>query len=270
MIPAPPAQAECTRFVNSSARNVQGCTIYVQAGVPYTGKLFEFNLCLDHAISNVQVTNIFSKPSSDSDPSHRQDILGDIKDLKWEQRDGYVNGTYKWDVAGDYNLVESVVATCNYNGGLTSYRIPGPPGNPSPGTTHVLAPQAPATLMFDPSKSYRRGKIYETFGTLGLESPAPKSGTMVRLKTNHPGVVDIKTSFGQTSKDAASTYAWISPDTQPPITTFGVIISNTARVGLRAVISADCVGVFTTTSDCQILTAHPKVMSFTVQAASAP
>jgi len=265
-IPLPPSQTVCPTFVNSSPLHVQGCTIYVQAGLPYSGKLVEYNLCGPIAIYNVGVQFTFKNRSDPNDSPHEIRI----GDVKWkgpaDVPDGYISGTYKgWDVPGTYDLLPSVSATCNWNGRLSNVsRVA------SPGTVQVFKPEPPTTMMFDNSLSYRVGQTYAPFSTVGLRSEAPKSGTLIRLKTNNPGVVDISTQYGQTSKDIPYTYAWIPPDVAPPLTSFDVVISNTAQVGLKVVISADCVGSIGTQDACNLLTRKPKMISFTVEAPAQP
>jgi hypothetical protein len=233
-----------------------GCNIYVQAGVPYNGRLAATRQCSKYHVEKMEIQ------ASTTIPQHGSQK---ITNLNWEINqttlfDGFIYTVNNWTVPGEYEYGVFVREECYDEFHNRNWER----ANSGVGLVHVLEPQPPYSLMADLNQKYSAGETYQNFGVVFLHGAVQPSGTLVKLTTSQPGIVDIETGQGVTSADTRTAYLWISPTANPRVGIFNVIISATAPVGTSATISASCAGTFSTDGQCGILSKAPLQFTFAV------
>lgn len=230
--PAAPIEAICnTEAARTSA--IAPCTLNVQAGIPYSGKVAQYRRCPE-----------------EKDPhfSASWDSTTKVFDLK-DDHDSVLSGTHSWRTPGDYQLrIESRPATRRAS---QSHADPSKNcatrGSSASAPVHVFAP-APPISMFISARRLHSGRTYANAGAVALREPAPPSGMLLMLETNQPGKVDVQTSFGRTGAGKNRTYLWIKPGSNTR--SFDLIVASGVPEQLEAEIRSDCAGAIVPKSDC--------------------
>lgn len=233
--PPTPTEAVCNTEVSRTA--VTACTLNVQAGIPYSGKVGEYRSCPGQR--NLHFSVIWD--------STRKSF-----DLQDSDRNGVLSGTHTWTTPGEYQLrVESRYATAN-SGRALQRRVDSSTncaarGSSASAPVHVFAP-APPISMFISARKLHSGHTYTDAGAVALRGPAPPSGMLLMLETNQPGKVDVQTSFGRTGPGKRRTYLWIKPGSNTR--SFDVIVASGVRAEFEAEIRSDCAGAVVPKSEC--------------------
>lgn len=234
-LPAAPSEAIC---VNEAARQeaITACTLNVQAGVPYSGKVAEYRSCAGESdLSFSVIWDSTTKSFAVQDQHH----------------DGVLSGTHTWTIPGEYQLRIEAGATTNSvqasQGGVDSKTECATRGRSAFAPVHVFAPMPPVS-MFISARKLHSGHTYTNAGAVALRQPAPPAGMLLMLETNQPGKVDVQTSFGRTAPGKKRTYLWVKPGSNTR--SFDLIVASGVPEEFEAEIRSDCAGTIVPKSEC--------------------
>ena len=232
-LPLAPGTPLCISEISQTTQ-IAVCTLNIQAGIPYSGKLATYRTCA-------------GKPS-ELRFSVFWDGITTRSGLKYDgvQR-GVLLGTHTWMNPGDYQLKIELADRDSRDRSAGANADCSMKDSSGSGVVHVFAPQPPSS-MFISARKLQPGRTYKNAGAVALRQAAPASGTLLVLETDQPGKVDVQTSFGRTEPGKRRTYLWIEPgtNTRP----FDLIIAADVPKDFQAEIKSDCAGAILPKSEC--------------------
>ena len=236
-LPVSPAQPICSApAANAAAISV--CTLNVQAGIPYSGKIAEYRVCPEE--KDLRFTAFWDSTSSRAEVS--DDGL----------HHGSLLGTHTWMSPGEYQARIEAASRNRSSDPHARVRPDSDPACPSRGSSasglvHVFVPVPPIS-MFISARKLRPGRSSANAGAVALRQPAPPSGMLLTLETSKPGEVDVQTQFGRTGPASRKTYLWVEPGRNTR--SFDLIIDPRVPEGFEAEIKSDCAGAIVAKSEC--------------------
>jgi hypothetical protein len=231
-IPAPP---NCAGHTHGAA-HLNVCQIFTQAGIPYSGPVAEFFACEGFKAGDFSPAVIWQPGSNQT---------YDIHDIT---NTGYMGGMHVWPQSGDYVLSVGFEINCfDINRNWHEVCATGAPCNKQ-GSVQVSDPQPPVSVFVDQTVRLRPNQTFVNVASVTVAANTSQSGTMLKLSTSQPGLVDIQTRLGSTSRTDATVYVWL-PQTQTSVT-YDLVIDRRASVGLRATLTSDCAGSIFPGSKC--------------------
>ncbi|PYX95584.1 MAG: hypothetical protein DMG63_18705 [Acidobacteria bacterium] len=235
-LPAAPGEPICTAE-GAEKTAITVCTLNVQAGIPYSGKIAEYRAC----------------PGEKPQFSAFWETAGETSNLKEDDvSSGVLIGTHTWKNPGEYQIrieSESVSSRSDLIPNRGQDRSPkcATRGSSGFGHVHVFAPLPPIS-MFISARNLQAGRTYLNAGAVALRQPAPPSGTLLTLETDQPGKIDVETSFGRTGLGRRTTYLWIKPGSNTR--SFDLIVAPGLPEEFEAQIKSDCAGAVVSKSEC--------------------
>jgi len=235
-LPAAPGEPICTAE-GAQKTAITVCTLNVQAGIPYSGKIAEYRAC----------------PGEKPRFSAFWETAGETSNLREDDvSSGVLIGTHTWQNPGEYQIrieSESVSSRSDLIPNRGQDRSPkcATRGSSGFGHVHVFAPLPPIS-MFISARNLQPGRTYPNAGAVALRQPAPPSGTLLTLETDQPGKIDVETSFGRTGLGRRTTYLWIKPGSNTR--SFDLIVAPGLPEEFEAQIKSDCAGAVVSKSEC--------------------
>lgn len=234
----PPAPSEPICTAEAALKTpITVCTLNVQAGIPYSGKIAEYRVCPGEKLRFTASWESTADKSKVREDDHSPGIL--VGTHTWESP-----GNYRLRIQSDAVTLRSDLASPRREGRTPNCATRGSSGS---GVVHVFPPSPPIS-MFISGRNLQPGRTYPNAGAVALRQAAPPSGTLLILETNQPGKIDVQTSFGRTGRSRKTTYLWVKPGSNTR--SFDLILAPGLPEEFEAQIKSDCAGALVYRSDC--------------------